>query len=160
MEAVSADFVNHEAPPGTPPGPGGVTYFMHMLGAGRSPTRSGRSTEGAERRHSRHALHPQRPPHGEFFGLPATGRRFAYKQMHMIRIVGGMGVEHWAVRDDAGLMRQLKQYVASRRRWTILVLLNGARVADQRWSDSVAGEWLDVRLGKRRREIGRRAGAG
>ena len=40
-------------------------------------------------------------------GLPATGRRFAYKQMHLIRVVGGMGVEHWAVRDDADLMRQL-----------------------------------------------------
>jgi predicted ester cyclase len=31
----------------------------------------------------------------------------AYKQMHMIRVVDGQGVEHWAVRDDATLMRQL-----------------------------------------------------
>ena len=44
---------------------------------------------------------------GEFFGLPATGRRFAYKQIHIIRFVGGKGAEHWAVRDDAALMRQL-----------------------------------------------------
>jgi hypothetical protein len=27
--------------------------------------------------------------------------------MHMIRIRNGKGVEHWAVRDDATLMRQL-----------------------------------------------------
>ena len=44
---------------------------------------------------------------GDFFGLPATGRRFAYNQMHIVRFDNGKGVEHWAVRDDASLMRQL-----------------------------------------------------
>ncbi|MGB8379639.1 MAG: ester cyclase, partial [Dermatophilaceae bacterium] len=28
---TSERFVNHEAPPGTPPGPGSVTRFMRML---------------------------------------------------------------------------------------------------------------------------------
>jgi len=27
--------------------------------------------------------------------------------MHMIRVENGKGVEHWAVRDNAGLMKQL-----------------------------------------------------
>ena len=44
---------------------------------------------------------------GDFFGLPATGRSFAYKQIHIIRIRNGKGLEHWAVRDDASLMQQL-----------------------------------------------------
>ena len=44
---------------------------------------------------------------GELFGLPATGRPFSYNQMHMIRTENGKAVEHWAVRDDASLMRQL-----------------------------------------------------
>jgi predicted ester cyclase len=44
---------------------------------------------------------------GDFFGLPATGRRFAYEQVHIIRIVDGKGAEQWEVRDDASLMRQL-----------------------------------------------------
>ena len=44
---------------------------------------------------------------GDFFGLPATGRRFAYNQMHIVRIIDGKAMEHWAVRDDAGLMLQL-----------------------------------------------------
>jgi predicted SnoaL-like aldol condensation-catalyzing enzyme len=30
-ELISEEFVNHEAPPGTPPGLGSVTYFMHLL---------------------------------------------------------------------------------------------------------------------------------
>ena len=51
-------------------------------------------------------MHPQRRAHGRLFGVPATGRTFAYKQMHIIRVAEGKGVEHWAVRDDASLMRQ------------------------------------------------------
>jgi hypothetical protein len=42
-----------------------------------------------------------------FTRVSATGRTFAYKQMHMIRVVEGKGTEHWAVRDDAAHTRQL-----------------------------------------------------
>ncbi|MEX1171351.1 MAG: S4 domain-containing protein, partial [Chloroflexota bacterium] len=39
------------------------------------------------------------------------------------------------------------------------VTLNGTRVTDPLLvPDPIAGEWLDVRIGKRRREIGRRGG--
>ena len=39
------------------------------------------------------------------------------------------------------------------------VTINGTRVTDPAFvPDPIAGEWLDVRIGKRRREIGRRAG--
>lgn len=44
---------------------------------------------------------------GDYFGLPPTGRRFAYQQMHLIRFERGQGVERWAVRDDATHRRQL-----------------------------------------------------
>ena len=38
------------------------------------------------------------------------------------------------------------------------VTINGVRVADPAFvPEPIAGEWLDVRIGKRRREIGRRA---
>ena len=39
------------------------------------------------------------------------------------------------------------------------VTINGVRVTDPALvPEPIAGEWLDVRIGKRRREIGRRAG--
>ena len=107
VAAVTGDFINHEAPPGTPAGPAGVLRYMNMLTKAFSNqkwtihrviaegdiavvycTHSGRHT-------------------GEYFGLPATGRDFAYRQMHMIRVRNGKGAEHWVVRDDAALMRQL-----------------------------------------------------
>ena len=106
-EVTSQDFVNHEAPPGTPPGLGSVVFFMHMLAKAFSEQRWTIHKVLAEGDTvALHCTHSGRHT-GEFFGLPATGRRFAYKQMHMVRVVGGKGVQHWAVRDDATLMRQL-----------------------------------------------------
>lgn len=104
---ISDRVVNHEAPPGTPPGLGGITFFMHMLSKAFSDQKWTIHKVVAEGDTvALHCTHSGRHT-GEFFGLPGTGRKFAYKQMHMIRIVDGKGVEHWAVRDDASLMRQL-----------------------------------------------------
>jgi predicted ester cyclase len=106
-EVISDDFVNHEAPPGTPPGTAGVTHFMHLLAKAFSEQRWTIHRALAEGDTVvLHCTHSGRHT-GEFLGLPATGRRFAYKQVRIIRVVGGKGVEHWAVRDDAALMRQL-----------------------------------------------------
>ena len=106
-QVVSPDFVNHEAPSGTPPGLGSVTYFMHLLARAFSDQRwtiQRTVTEGDTV--AIYCTHSGRHT-GDFFGVPATGRPFSYKQMHMIRVQNGKGVEHWAVRDDAGLLRQL-----------------------------------------------------
>ncbi|HEU4540913.1 MAG TPA: ester cyclase [Jiangellaceae bacterium] len=107
MQTDGDQFVNHKAPPGTPPGLGGITMFMHMLNEAFTDQRWEIHDVLAESDkvviHCTHsAVHT-----GDFLGLPATGRSFSYKQMHIIRIENGKGVEHWAVRDDASLTRQL-----------------------------------------------------
>ncbi|MET4637618.1 ester cyclase [Mycetocola sp. 2940] len=108
-ELVSDTFVNHEAPPGTPPGLGGISFYMHMLAAAFSDQRWEIHKVLAEGDTVvMYCTHSGRHT-GDFFGVPATGRAFAYKQMHMVRVVDGKGVEHWAVRDDASLMRQLTE---------------------------------------------------
>ena len=106
-DVVSDEFVNHEAPEGTPPGLGSITMFMHLLNQAFSEQRWEIHDVLAEEdkvviRCTHSGVHT-----GDYFGLPATSRRFAYKQMHIIRLVDGKGVEHWAVRDDTSLMRQL-----------------------------------------------------
>ena len=104
---LSDDFVNHEAPAGTPPGPGSVAFFMHMLAGAFSDQRWTMHHVIAEGDTVvMHCTHSGRHT-GEFMGLPATGRTFSYRQVHLVRIVDGKGAEHWAVRDDASLMRQL-----------------------------------------------------
>lgn len=107
VEIVSDRFVNHEAPPGPPPSPGSVSYFMHPLAKAFSEQRWTIDKVIAEGdRVALHCTHTGRHT-GEFFPLPATGRAFSYRQMHMIRFEQGTSAEHWAVRDDATLMRQL-----------------------------------------------------
>jgi ketosteroid isomerase-like protein len=106
-QGLTEDFVNHEAPPGVPPGPESAISFMRLLDRAFSDQRwtiekviSDGDTVAIYCRHSgRHT--------GDFFGLPATGRTFEYRQMHLVRMRGDRGAEHWAVRDDAALHRQL-----------------------------------------------------
>ena len=106
-EVISEDFVNHEAPAGTPRGPGSVAYFMHMLSNAFSDQRWTVHRVLAEGDTVvLHCTHSGRHT-GAFMGLPPTGRTFAYRQIHIVRVVNGKGAEHWAVRDDASLMRQL-----------------------------------------------------
>jgi len=44
---------------------------------------------------------------GEFLGVPATDREFAFEAMHRYRVEEGVIREHHAVRDDLALYRQL-----------------------------------------------------
>jgi len=44
---------------------------------------------------------------GAFFGIAPTGRSFAVRQVHMLRLEDGLIREHWAVRDDLGVLVQL-----------------------------------------------------
>lgn len=39
--------------------------------------------------------------------VPATGKEFAVTQTHWYRLLDGVVVEHWANRDDLGMLRQL-----------------------------------------------------
>ena len=106
-EVISDRFVNHEAPEGTPPGLGGISMYMHLLNQAFSDQQWDIHDVIAEDdKVVIRCTHTGRHT-GDFFGLPATGRRFAYEQMHVVRVVNGKGVEHWAVRDDASLMQQL-----------------------------------------------------
>jgi len=44
---------------------------------------------------------------GELMGIPPTNRPVAFRQVHLVRFRDGRSIEHWAVRDDLTLMRQL-----------------------------------------------------
>jgi steroid delta-isomerase-like uncharacterized protein len=45
--------------------------------------------------------------HGDFFGIPPTGRSVTVSGVHIIRVADGRVIEHWGCNDDLGLMRQL-----------------------------------------------------
>ena len=107
-ELVAPDFLNHDVPPGmNNRGPDSTRQIVRMLRTAfpdlhftieelvaEADTVAGRVT--------------MRGTHlGPFQGIPATGRSFEQVHMHFVRFRGGKAIEHWAVRDDLGMMRQL-----------------------------------------------------
>ena len=50
---------------------------------------------------------------GMLVGVPPTGRSFEVQHIHMFGVVGGRIAEHFANRDDVGMMRQLGLIPAS-----------------------------------------------
>lgn len=106
-EVFADSYVNHTAPPGTPPGPGGAIAFRGWLEATFSDVEYEVVDLVAEG--DRVAVYSlMRATHtGSGLGAAPTGNRFEVEQMHFIRVADGQIVEHWGVRDDAGMMRQL-----------------------------------------------------
>lgn len=107
-ELVTDDFINHAAPPDAQGGRAALAGTVNWLRSVFSDTRYEIHRAVAEGDHV--ALHAtMRARHtGEMFGRPATGRPVEMDQMHFFRLAeDGRVAEHWAVRDDAALMRQL-----------------------------------------------------
>ena len=106
-EVIAADSIDHSAPPDEPQGLEGATRAMLWLGRVFSDQRWQIHKVVAESdtvvlhctHHARHT--------GELMGIPPTGRVVAYDYVHIVRFLGGQVVEHWGVRDDMTLMRQL-----------------------------------------------------
>jgi predicted ester cyclase len=106
-QLVDPQFVNHEAPPGSPHGPEGLKQTIDWLRGLWGPMRAeieDEITEGDKvvARITMHGRHV-----GEFLGKPPTGKEYAAKQIHIWRVTDGKVVEHWSVRDDLGQVLQL-----------------------------------------------------
>jgi predicted ester cyclase len=104
---VHPEVANHGTAPDAPPGLDGNIQAMRWLNGGFSERRFEIHQVIAEGDtvvvhcsfHGRHT--------GEFRGLAATNQPVAFRHVHILRFQDGKVVEHWAVRDDLGLGRQL-----------------------------------------------------
>lgn len=107
-EIVTADCVDHAAPPNSgPPGPdqiAGVVKYLHSVLTGITYTIDDVVADG-DRVAYRATMRATQT--GALFGFPPTGRAFAMSQIHFVRFEGGRIAEHWACRDDLGVLRQL-----------------------------------------------------
>ena len=54
-----------------------------------------------------HPDHVDHAPAGDLHGVPATGRRFVTRAVHIWRVEDGLLAEHWMFRDDIAALRQL-----------------------------------------------------
>jgi predicted ester cyclase len=104
-DLVTADFVDHGAPAGLPPGPDGyiavlryltevlqIRYEVHdVLAAG----------DRVAIRATAHGIH-----NTSLVGAP-TGKPYAMATMHLYRADGDRLAEHWGVRDEYGVLVQV-----------------------------------------------------
>jgi predicted ester cyclase len=106
-ELVTADFVDHGAPPGlVPPGPDGYLAVLRFL------------TDVLQLRYEVHDVVAdgdkvaiRATAYGvhntDHLGVPATGRPYAMPTMHLYRGQGDRLAEHWGVRDELTVLQQV-----------------------------------------------------
>ena len=106
-ELIAPDLVGHNTRPGSPAGLAGVVSTMRWLGTVFSDQRwEVHHVLGDGDMVAVHATHHGRHT-GELMGIAPTNRVVAYNYVHILRFRDGKAVEHWSVRDDMTLMRQL-----------------------------------------------------
>jgi predicted ester cyclase len=106
-ELVTWDCVDHSAPLEIPPGPEGIMAVVSWLHETFGDLQY--QVEDAFGAGDRVALRCRVSGvlKGGLGGHPPTGRRFETAQIHLYRLADGRIVEHWGVRDDVTMMRQV-----------------------------------------------------
>lgn len=111
---VAPDFVDHEAPPGTPGGPDGYAGTARwMRGVWTNAKWDIVDAFATGDRACLRVIFSGRHDH-DFMGVPATGRDVEVQHIHIYRIDDGQVREHWAVRDEMELARQLGAWTKPR----------------------------------------------
>src|SRR3954454_21245101 len=102
------DYVSHTSPPQTPPGLATAIDLRNFVAATLWDVEyrllATVVEDGLVATHTRvSAVHI-----GDTLGFPGTNESFEVEQMHLMRFADdGRVIEHWSVRDDAGMMRQI-----------------------------------------------------
>lgn len=106
-ELVAEDFFNHVAPPDRRRGRQSLKDVVRMF-AGAFPDFRYEVEDVIAEGDKVAVRDVFRGTHwGEFMGVSATGNRVAMEAIHIYRFSEGKLAEHWVVRDDLGMMRQL-----------------------------------------------------
>jgi lactoylglutathione lyase len=117
-ELVAEDMVNHAAPPARQGRQGWkqiVGVIEEDLGADFTVEHHHLVAEGELVSHhlTIHGRH-RASTMPLLADVPVTGNYVAWTFMHLWRVVDGQVVEHWACRDDVGLLRQVGAWAAPR----------------------------------------------
>jgi steroid delta-isomerase-like uncharacterized protein len=106
-ELVAQDFIDHEAFPGIEPTKEGVKQFFALFRSAFPDMRMEPQEILAEGDLVSCRAVFTGTHHGEFMGMPPTGRRIEVNAIDILRIRGGQAVEHWGVMDAMTMMQQL-----------------------------------------------------
>lgn len=107
-ETFSPEFVNTNAVEGTPPGPEGQRQVMQRLWTAFPDARFEIESIAADGDTVICVGTMTGTHEGELSEIPPTGKKVSWRQCNLFRVDDqGRFVEHDAIRDDLGLLRQL-----------------------------------------------------
>ena len=106
-QLIHPDFCNHEVAADRPGGPDGFREVARRLRRAFAELRIEPLDVIAEADKVAIRARVSGRQVGPFAGMPVTGREFSVEHTHVVRILDGKVVEHWANRDDCGMLRQL-----------------------------------------------------
>ena len=107
-EVISPAYVERTpVPPGWPPGRDGLKAFIRTFRTAFPDFRYTVEDTVCEGDKIAVRASAQGTHRGEFLGIPPTGKRATWTEMHLGRIADGKFVEHWANADQLGLFQQL-----------------------------------------------------
>ena len=106
-ELIDPECLDHEAHPGGNRGPESIRQLITMLRTAfpdlhftiEDLIAEGDTVAGRLTMNGTHT--------GPLMGMPPTGRAVRQAHMHFVRFRDGKAIEHWGVRDDMGMMRQM-----------------------------------------------------
>ena len=106
-ELVSPDYVEHYVQPGVPPTREGFKQVAMALKDAFPDLRY--TVEDTIESGDKIVLRSSASGTmtGEFGGMPATGKRATWTEIHIGRVANGRLVEHWGLVDELGMLVQL-----------------------------------------------------
>jgi predicted ester cyclase len=111
-QEIEQNFVDHVLPPQYPPGVPGLRQFVSEFRAGMPDVHydvdhlTSNDLVGEENRVVQRLL-ASGTHTGTLFGIPASGRRVLWTEIHIGRYEGGKLVEHWGNVDVLGIFQQM-----------------------------------------------------
>lgn len=104
---LAPDYCDHNAPPGTPPGPAGIAQITEPYRRAFPDFHFAIDDQIAEGDRVVTRFTFTGTQTGELMGIPPTGKRVTMSGISIYRIAGGQMQEAWVQYDILGLLQQL-----------------------------------------------------
>jgi steroid delta-isomerase-like uncharacterized protein len=106
-ELFHPDYVDHVAPPGTPPGFEGVKAIFKMFRTGFPDVKFNIDQMIGEGNYVATLVHGEGTHTGQFVEFPPSGKHAVWRSVGFFRIQDGKIAEHWGIPDLLGLLIQI-----------------------------------------------------
>src|SRR5438874_6176011 len=106
-EIFHPDYVDHVAPPGSPPGLEGVKAIFSMFRTGFPDVKFNIDMMVGEGDYVATLVHGEGTHTGQFIAFPPSGKHAIWRSVGFFRVQDGLIREHWGIADLLGFLIQI-----------------------------------------------------